>query len=403
MWWNKKEPNTPEKASKTARFGTYFRTACFEQHPLHRDDGSYAKEHAWKEYHEAHQLNGSPFLWSISKIKIENENGDTLIKSRPQVENLTFMEALERLAQYENFQKSQYPDQSPDAEIKELGTKHFKAFALREGILWDKEQTPHILKHPDALPQGQFHSSDVAVARETLAATPEFSMPVKNNILSEIFSAATSRSNVDLALHGLQCLNITNRFASCISSLAYDLSNVCSDPLKQESEIQGLTKKSIKLWPRSSALIHSTVRETYSRGLYRQSWSRPYGWALQRIDTAAQELQELKKEGKDITSLTEMLYICEMATHLLYAQALLNVCRNSPGLAKMEAPVIQTALDDAERIYTQHMNMETRALYESLKQNVASGETPRVPDFIKNFADEYAENKARAFKAGPRP
>lgn len=408
MFWNRqKRPEFKAIAANdtktlTARHGTYFRTATFEQRPLHQEDGSYAEEFAWKEYHEAYQNQDGDRLWTINKVKIEKDNGQIIIKGRPQAENHTFMQALESLAQFETFQKSQYPDQDPAEEIRTLGLKHFKAFAEREGILWDKRETPHILPHPEAIPPGAFKPEDIEAARKAAQKTAELPAPPQGDILAEIFNAAATTGNLDLALDGLIRESIIDKFHGQLSSFRTNFSYLISDYRQEEYNANNISNLT-QLTKRSSKIIYCITTEYKGYDRYSKvKKARRHGFALYDLELSYNILKDLEKTGVDVSPLVTMLHTYEMATHLIYAQKLFKICRDFPQNTIDEANNIRTALADAEMIYKDYLNQQPREIYEDLKAKVTSGETPKMPAFIEKFLDLYQEKK-RLYQTPVKP
>lgn len=407
MFWSK-APQKTEKAENPAspliaRHGTYCRTATFEQQPLHRDDGSYAADYVWKEYHEAYQQNGT-HLWTINKIKIENENGKTVYKCRPQSENLPLLETLEELRRFESFQQSQYPGQNAAAEIADLGFRHFKAFAEREGLLWDKDAAPKALPHPEALPPGTYLAEEVEAARRRAHDTT--AQPVAaGDTLAQIFMAAASSQNIELALDNMTKTGLADQFREMVSGFQSALKEMIKETVPTNAMLYFNDETPPRLCERLAKTLWTKKEKKYSftgSEWEKRHYTSAYGRVLHRIDEANTCLVKMENTGLDTTPLAALLYASEMATHFICAQQLFSYCRKFPSHTENHTNEIQSALADAELVYKNHLGQESRELYESMKAGVSNGDEPKVPAFIQEFLNNYDQKRQRHY-AAPRP
>ncbi len=410
LWNNKKEETGIKKTFEgecVPKFGTYCRTAAFEQRPLPKEDGSFATELGWTEYHEAFQPAGS-LLWSINKVKLTEENGEKFITTRLQRSDMTFMTALQKLVEYEAFQKELYPDQDKSAQVKGLGLKHYKAFATREGILWNeisKVDEPLTMIHEEALPHGKFKQSAVDEARQIVEAKeklPEPAIETETDVLTAVFNNAAAAGNIDLALKGLNQASLLESFRKQLSDFEINLAKIINGNPTQTCESRNLHIPA-KLCNRSARLL---LKEEYrySQYSYETAYTlhtmRWFGYAVRDLDLANEHLTKLEKTGQDIKPLKKLLLIFEMATHLVYAKKLFKYCQANPAQAEKESGNIKTALNDAEMILTQHLDQHLRELFETLKQDVSSNNPLQIPAIIPNFQKTYLEAKEQSLTSG---
>jgi hypothetical protein len=182
------------------QFGVYCRTSAFSQHI---DVGS--------EYLQAIRNEGDK-SWRIEKVE-ERRNtksyavsfSETLIKAEPFTgkERVTFLEAMNFLSKWEimHFEFGRAP--VDDSCIQKLGYKHFKAFAEREGVIFDDvDGTASLYK--GYVPKGIFSKKTLEKA-ERIANTPviEASKGWRPGMLSDIFGKISFTGHLDTLLENL--------------------------------------------------------------------------------------------------------------------------------------------------------------------------------------------------------
>lgn len=107
-------------------------------------------------------------LWSASLIKTSVIDGVKVTEAFP-VEGLQstadFCAVIDKLAQFEVMMSDpEYGYTSDKKEIQALGYAHYKAFAEREGFLFDELDIPRLRPHAMVLPEGRFTATSIEAA-----------------------------------------------------------------------------------------------------------------------------------------------------------------------------------------------------------------------------------------------
>lgn len=386
MFWSRKSQKNKNPAGPpAARHGTYCRTATFEQTPPQRDDTLPANGNVQKEYLEAYQQDGSP-LWTVNRIRIENKNGKAFYQCLPQADNLPLPEALGALQKFESFQQGRYPGQNIAAEIADLGLRHHRAFAEREGTLWDKGAP----QPPTA------DNTRIRMFMAASTAPPSFETALKSmfdpadRTFSQIYNDASGK-NKPPGSFSSDRFSLAREFTTRIMELAFGSSSMNAYP-QLSTDLRNPVTVPNKLWPRQSA--HRTEIPGATKERYRRN---AHGDCLETIDGANHILCLIEKNGEDVTPLRQMLFAFEVFINLNYVQSMTKYCAKNPDKAAAATPGMQLALQDALTIMENHTDRNTRPLCKALMSKFIDGK-PLGPLHLINI---YNPNRG-GFQGTPK-
>lgn len=192
-------------------YGSFCRTQAYET------DG----ETTWLEACLSHPESQQ---WQLCKIT--SQSGKT--KVDPAGPPLDFNRVLETFV---IFEKHNAGDVCTSHNLHELAFYHYKAFAEREGYVFDENGLPHARPARAALPDGAvFLDEDVSSANQHVQRPEAFfhedkpyQKPATHFLFDQFQKAATGKS-VNQALNEIKILHIFNRFTGHIDEAAKNLS-----------------------------------------------------------------------------------------------------------------------------------------------------------------------------------
>jgi len=147
----------PEALFSTAHYGDQCRSRAFSHL-----DGLEGQE-IWRKA----LYNGATSGWQLIDIEklVQGPEGDgPVYKTKPVKDGLSFFAAIKDLAEYEHSQ-SELGLIPVGADPDALGLEHYRAFAEREGIIFDTENYPHPTVNGEIVTAGNFTAAAIENAR----------------------------------------------------------------------------------------------------------------------------------------------------------------------------------------------------------------------------------------------
>lgn len=319
--------------------------------------------------------------WTVQKTSTITEpaNGPFFFgsgeRTRTQVQKLktrgTFNDALAELQKFEKncqSRNNEYTPQTPTAE--DMGFKHFRAFAEREGYVFDLGGDGLARPHRDVLPaspagfaQGAIERADRHLARpenEFDNNGPASKAP-QTHFLFDQFTRAAHVHSMDDKLAELRTLDILDRFANHIRSAHDSLQTYCG---------------------KYSELGHG--------GLIDDALD-----ALQMADIA---LRQLKAYGIDGADFDGFVLQCKATCHILHAEGLYDLMSRGQGDFAQNEALFRKRTEWAAELFAQ-IDPSPHAR-ERLQDMIVQTPKPAVPDAIGAFLSQYDAQKAARLASG---
>lgn len=318
--------------------------------------------------------------WTVSKVARITEqhsvNPDIkktvshVHKVKPKV---SFKEAATALAEFEKQCKEKphtIKPLFPDAPA--MGFTHFKAFAEREGYVFDTQGLPHARPNARALPIGCiFNQEDVDSANKN-AARPDdeynnsgpASRAPGTHFLLEQFTRAAHSQDFNTATSGLRVLNILDRFVEQIEQAHKNMQEYCQ---KYEQLGQG-------------DLITD---------------------AEKTLKMAESSIAQLKAYGVDTTQFASFLQQCQITCHILHAEGLYDLMNKGKGDFDSNEALFKTRVNSALEAYKKIDDSDEGM--KLLKNMIVQSPAPSVPATIGKFIDGYKEQRKGYEPRPPMP
>ncbi|MBI1214279.1 MAG: hypothetical protein GC185_00505 [Alphaproteobacteria bacterium] len=307
--------------------------------------------------------------WSVAKVvnvhdasfhPVKDKNKTTVSAVKRKI---SFAEAVKILAEKEAELKKQaalYATSIPDAPM--MGFIHYKAFAEREGYVFDETGLPHPRPGPRALPLGcTFLEKDVESANDNLqrpdnefdGTGPAEKVPQTHFLLDQ-FTRAAQKTDFDAALAGVRMMNLLDGFVDHIEAAHKNMQDYCKN-------------------------YHDL-----GQGALMQDAER----SLQQAEVI---LRQLKAYGMDTKDFDGFLTQCEITCAVLHAEGLYDLMNRGLGdftqnELQFKARVDQ-ALEAFRRIDGSEDGMKT------LKNMIVQTPKPEVPYAIGHFIDTYRKQR----------
>lgn len=352
-------------------FGTYCSTETFSEKGQKNGD-----RHV---HYEAHLDDPVRKTWTVSKIVTDTRTG--INPYRPKVTNhvhpvkakVNFREAAGILADFERdclARPATFGRLYPDAPA--MGFLHFKAFAEREGYVFDTQGKPHARPNLNALPLGcSFYQEDVdSASRHVERPADEFdnngpaSKLPNTHFLFDQFTQAVHRSGYSDSLNGLRALSLLDRFADLVDEAHGHLSEYC---------------------------------EKYSQ----LGYGGLIDDALGQLDLAESALKQLKAYNVDTTEYDSFLLQCRITCHVLHAEGLYDLMNK--GLGDFDANEAAFRKRTAEALAAFSKIDSSEAGHKTLQNMIVQSPEPKVPDAIGHFIRNYRAERKKFGASSPPP
>jgi hypothetical protein len=305
---------------------------------------------------------------SLSILRRDVETHTQVVKK-----GLSLQSALEEMAEFERNCRGRPKDFTvsyPDAGA--MGFAHFKAFAEREGYVFDEEYRPLPRPAREALPPGaSFFDSDLDSAAKHLRRPAEefrndgpLSRAPNAHFLLDRFTAAAHSYDYNQALAATRILNILDRFASQIGTVEEKLTEYCGK-----------------------------YRELGQGGLIDD--------ALKALDTADGSIRQMKAYGVDTKEFEFFLQQCQVTCHVLHARGLFDLMNRGEGDFAHNEALFKSRVDKAAEVYG-HIDASKEG-GDTLKNMIVQPGPLSVPPTIGKFVAHYKELRPGDPPPQPKP
>lgn len=298
-------------------------------------------------------------------------------------QHMGFEDALAMIEQYDSYHRGNtqgFKPLFPDAAA--LGFEHFRAFAEREGYVFDRKGKAHPRPAHGVLPSNAEFSAEAIASADKNCQRPA----------SEFDTSAPSRRLPD-------------------TLFLFDAFNRKAIGKKHSSELASL---------RVLNLMDTFVRhiETFSNQLhaYRADYLKPGGGARLSaaelsLVQARNQLRQMQAYGVDTTAFEKLTQECAIIACVAHAQGTYDQLRRQLGKFDELETLFKTRASEALRLYEQLekgdiVKDKTAATkyaegYTALQEMMIQGGAPAVPGAIMQFADRYRAERARLIPPVP--
>ncbi|MFN7113452.1 MAG: hypothetical protein ACK4PK_03750 [Alphaproteobacteria bacterium] len=314
--------------------------------------------------------------WTVQKTTTITETsaggmffGVSKERTRTQVQKVktraSFNDVLDEMLHFEKLCHSRGADyvvQNPDAEA--MGFKHFRAFAEREGYVFDSKGQPHARPHKNVLPacDAGFVQTDIDRADRRLQrpenefdnAGPASKAP-QTHFLFDQFTRAVHVHSMDDKIAELRVLDILDRFAQHIHRAHDNLQTYC----KQYHELgQG-------------GLIDD---------------------ALDALRLAGAAVRQLKAYGVESADFESFVLQCKITCHVLHAEGLYDLMNRGEGDFVQNEILFRQRVDKAIETFRRIDDSEQGI--KTLQDMIVQTPRPEVPEAMTVFLRDYDAQRA---------
>lgn len=287
--------------------------------------------------------------------------------------HLAFKDALQILCKEEKdclLKASSYHPAYPDP--LSLGALHFKAFAEREGYVFNIVGTPHARPNAHALPEGHaFDQKDAGSANRNLqradedfdANAPSGKIP-NTHFLFDQFARAAHNETLHTRMNDLRALQVLDRFAAQIETAHAKMTEYCDK-----------------------------YAQTGQGGLIVQ--------AENALDMAEASLQQLRAYGVNVASFDSFVLQCRISAQVLHAEGLYDLMNKRIGdFDQNEAQFKQRVTQAIANFKKIDASEDGIRLLENM---IVQSPKPAVPAAIGKFIAVYKEQRADFDKSRRSP
>jgi hypothetical protein len=272
---------------------------------------------------------------------------------------VSFKEAVKELADFESKCKEKpahYSPSYPDAPA--MGFSHFKAFAEREGYVFDAKGTPHARPAADALPPGfSFAEDDIASSAKNLQRPAEefdnsgpASKVPNAHFLLDHFTRAAHGDDYTASTNALRVLNLLDRFVEQVDTAHGKLKEYCGK-----------------------------YHELGHGGLIYD--------AEDLLAKAESSVRQMKAYGVDTEKFENFVLQCKISCYVLHAEGLYALMSEGKGdfdaNEKLFKARVNQALEAYKKVDSSEEGMKT------LQNMIVQTPEPTVPSAIGHFIDRY--------------
>ncbi len=357
-------------------FGTHCRTQCYG---MKTGDDSKTQHVHFEIYLE----DPVKKTWAINKISVTSTQSFFTAKAITRVSTSTVAKKMDftaSIAALSLFEKdcadnpAMFKPLYPAAA--DMGFTHFKAFAEREGYVFDKSGMPKVRPHALVLPDGEFDEIDVTSAAKNLQRPDDAfdnngtANKIPNTLfIFDTFNNVARKTDMADALTEVRIINILDRLASSVEKAHGKLQEYCQ---KYEELGQG-------------GLISDAETE---------------------LQIAEVSVRQLKAYGLEMSEFESFVTQCQTLCHVLHAQGLYDLMHKGKGDYDLNEAAFK---DRATKAVESHKRIDPsdKGMYHLQEIMVAA--PPEVPNAIRMFLtnyeyqrSEFTANRASRPK-GPRP
>jgi hypothetical protein len=339
-------------------FGTYCRTETFSA-----TDSEKKTSHI---HCEAYMDDPVAKTWTVAKVvRLPEYAGINPYKRKVSTHvhkiksKVSFREAVAELAAFEAKCKEKpaaFSALYPDATVMEYA--HFKAFAEREGYVFDAKHIPHARPDAQALPAGcSLIEEDIESANKHLARpADEFDNngPVSKtpnaHFLLDHFTRAAHGNDYKSELASLRVLNILDRFVGQIENAQAKLSEYCN---------------------KYHELGHGDLITD----------------AENILVTAEASVQQMKAYGVDTATFESFVLQCQISCYALHAEGLYGLMKEGKGDFDANEALFKSRVNQAMEAYKKIDDSDDGL--KTLQNMIVQMPEPKVPDAIGAFVTRY--------------
>ncbi len=323
-------------------------------------------------------------IWAVQRRTHNHDprTGESWVRVDTVRQNASFTDALNTLAEYEAEYRADpaYAPLFPAAEG--MGYDHYRAFAEREGYVFDRTGKAHARPAPAELPaDAEFDDTAIASADTHLKRTAaDFGSAATPRRLPDVLflfdafnhKAIGKKHNNEMA--ALRVLHLMDTFVQHIESYAAHLGAYCADHL------------------RAGAHNHLAL-------------------AGNSLIQARLQLRQMGGYGVDVTAFEKMTMECDIIVAVVHAQGTYDMLRRQHGNFEELETVFKNRAAEAMRLYRQLDKTETGLNkdsllqyaegYTALQEMMIQGGAPAAPAGIRHFIARYKDQRTRMIAPQP--
>lgn len=322
---------------------------------------------------EAYLDNPLQNTWTVQLVDEVVENRNSVFKMQAYSEartlksGISFIDAIDMLAAFEKDiegDTGNFRPTVPNATL--LDFLHFRAFAEREGYVYDVSGSAQARPDANALPPDAFfYEADVERADKHMQRPPEAfqdgnvqsKIPHAHFLFDHFRVAAQKR-----AIPETRVISLMDHFVGHISTMNQKLHEYCA-----------------------------TYEQLGKGGLIID--------AEQSLDTAFSVLNQLKAYGLDISGFEKFAQECRVTCGMLHAIGIYDLMSRGKADTVVNEPIFQKRLSDTVAAYKKiDASSEGEA---TLKHLITHAERPEVPPAIQAFLDGHKKARDAFYRPAP--
>ena len=311
--------------------------------------------------------------WTVQLVDSIIENRHSVFKTIHRVETKTvlsagtFLDVLDQLCTFENDNtqdSAHFQTTLPDRQM--LGWRHFKAFAEREGYVFDTQGVAYARPDINAFPpDAQFSKQDIHSANNNMQRpadefhnTGKQSKVPQTHFLLDHFRVAAKKKTIPQ----VRIISHMDNFAAHITEMHQKLETYCQ-----------------------------TYQNLGKGGLVQE--------AEQALDKAESDLKQIKAYGLNVESFERFTHECRITCAMLHAMGIYDLMVTGKADVATNEAVFQNRLDQALALYKK-IDPTTEGQH-ALEFMITHAEQLIVPPAIKAFLDGHAKARAEFYGDAP--
>lgn len=373
----------PEDRPFVTKYGTLCRSCMIRQDD--RLDPEYLV--AWQDADTASK-------WHVKRIAVINLEDEDIVSVRDTRKNLSFLQAITELSAFENGITT-LPGETVGETAEELGDAHYRAFAEREGVSFDTDHVPHLPARDGVPPNGRFRQSDLdRTAQAVKAAKDAPRVNHDNGVLSELFNLMAHKGNFTKMMQALDEMELHDTMLQAARDFKSNLAGVISHPTHYKTNINGV-------------IPDTSLRKRDWKRLIKHKWTHDGTYEMNQtaffttvsaLDRTYETIRKYDKKGIDMKPAMEFLHLCDLAAHLIYAQALFHhACTSVDG--DNHADEIRDLQKTAAEIMRKNLDITSEDEIEKTKAMIIQPDRPEIPKFIDEFLSGYSAWRTEVSRA----
>lgn len=336
-------------------------------------------------YYEAYRDHPQADSWTVRQYVVteSSQDGKSYITTGILDHRLPFARALALLARHEGENHKQptlYSPLFPNAAA--LRFNHFRAFAEREGYVFDIDGKPHARPGPGLVPEGATFDQAALDAADRHLERPleEFGpVPLARRLpdtlfLFDAFNRRAIGKQQGSELAGLRVLNLMDGFVGRIDKMNAALAAYAAAHLSP------------------AAPVHIATAE-------------------KELVQARNQLRQIAAYGMDVSAFEKMADECSIVIQVMHAQGIYDQLRRSPAQFDDLEAQFKKCANQAMALYTDLAKKLPQPPkgdegYVALQEMIIQGGAPVLPGTIATFVTRYRQQRNLMIapaKAAPPP